>query len=58
MLKTMLNSKKFMVMATGIVLKLVSTFAPDFVPAVDEILKLIMAYIVGQGLADINKPKV
>lgn len=55
MLKTMLNSKKFMVMLTGIVLKLVSTLAPEFVPAVDEILKLMMAYIVGQGIADVAK---
>lgn len=50
----MFGSKKFMVMLTGIVLKLVSTFAPEFVPAVDEILKLMIAYIVGQGLADSN----
>lgn len=54
MLKQMFGSKKFMVMLTGIVLKLVSTFAPEFVPAVDEILKLMIAYIVGQGLADSN----
>jgi len=58
MIKTLFSSKKFIVMLAGIVLKLVSTFAPDLVPAVDEILKLLMAYIVGQGLADINKPKV
>lgn len=55
MLKQMFASKKFMVMVTGIVLKLVSSFAPDFVPAVDEIFKLMMAYIVGQGIADVAK---
>lgn len=51
----MLGSKKFMVMLAGVVLKVVSTFSPDLVPAVDEILKLLMAYIVGQGIADSGK---
>jgi uncharacterized protein involved in cysteine biosynthesis len=51
-----LSSKKFWAAVVGVVVVMVTNFIPEIdETALTEIVTLIVAYIVGQGLADFGK---
>jgi uncharacterized protein involved in cysteine biosynthesis len=51
-----LSSKKFWAAVVGVVVIMVTNFIPEIdETALTEIVTLIVAYIVGQGLADFGK---
>lgn len=58
MMKELLSSKKFVAMIVGLVMSI----ATKYVPGLDEettyqIVGLVIAYILGQGVADAGKEK-
>ncbi len=54
LMKAFLTSKKAAAFLAGVIF-LTLTSVMDMAPAIaDEVVKLIMAYIVGQGLADLG----
>jgi hypothetical protein len=52
-----LKSKKVWATAIGIVVSIVGHFKPELQEVVQQVLYSLMAYVVGQGIADVNKPK-
>jgi len=53
---TLLKSKKFQVALVGIVVLVVGHFVPDIdETALTEVTAVIVAYLLGQGLADFGK---
>ena len=50
-----LKSKKAWATIIGIVTVIMGQFMPDWQPAVEKILYAIMAYVIGQGVADLGK---
>lgn len=50
-----LSSKKVRAALVGAVVAVVGHYFPQFADAVGGIVQVIMAYIVGQGLADLGK---
>jgi uncharacterized protein involved in cysteine biosynthesis len=56
MMKKALNSKKFWASVIGVIVVVITNFIPEIdETALTEIVTLIVAYIVGQGLADFGK---
>ena len=52
----LLKSKKFQAAVAGVIVVVVTGFIPEIdESALTEIIALIIAYIVGQGLADFGK---
>ncbi|MHA1942362.1 MAG: hypothetical protein ACW97P_11685 [Candidatus Hodarchaeales archaeon] len=52
----LLKSKKFQAALAGVIVVVVISFIPEIdETALTEIVALIIAYIVGQGLADFGK---
>lgn len=49
------SSKKFVVALAGIIVQVVAFFSPDIAQMADEILKIVIGYVVGQGIADLGK---
>ena len=57
MLKVLFSSKKFLVAFSGVILAVVAHFNESLVPLVSNVTNFLIAYIVGQGLADLGKEK-
>jgi uncharacterized membrane protein SirB2 len=52
----LIKSKKFQMAIVGIVVVIITSFIPEIdEKSLTEIVALIIAYIVGQGLADFGK---
>lgn len=52
----LLKSKKFQMAIAGVIVVIVTSFVPEVdKDALTQIVGLIIAYIVGQGLADFGK---
>lgn len=51
-------SKKFWMVIVGSVMQSLKTLLPDYGDIIDHVTYLIMAYIFGQGVADLGKTKV
>jgi len=51
-----IKSKKFQAAIAGVIVVIVSNYIPAIDPdALTEIVALIIAYVIGQGLADFGK---
>lgn len=51
-----IKSKKFQMAIAGVIVVIVTSFIPEIdEEALTQIVSLIIAYIVGQGLADLGK---
>ena len=58
MLKTLLSSKKFIAMLAGLVATLVAKIGWNVdTETVNQVIALVVSYVVGQGLADAGKEK-
>lgn len=52
----LLKSKKFQMALAGVIVVIITNFIPDINDtSLTEIVGLIIAYIIGQGLADFGK---
>jgi len=52
----LLKSKKFQMAVAGLIVVIISHFIPDIDPIeLKNVVYLIVAYIIGQGLADFGK---
>jgi len=49
------KSKKFMVAVGAVIVAVVAHYVPALEGSVEQIVQLAMAFIVGQGLADLGK---
>lgn len=54
-MKQLLTSKKFLATLVGCASVVATTYFSLPEESVDEIVKLLMAYVVGQGMADFGK---
>jgi uncharacterized membrane protein (DUF441 family) len=58
MLKTLLSSKKFIAMLAGLVATLVAKIGWNVdTETVNQVIALVVSYVVGQGIADAGKEK-
>ena len=57
-LKAMFGSKKFWYAIVGVAVVIVGQFSPEWADTIDQMLKGIIALIIGQGIADVNKATV
>lgn len=55
MLKSLFTSKKFLVALSGAVVAAIVHFFPGYEELAQQLVAIVMAYVVGQGIADLGK---
>ena len=54
-LKDLFASKKFIVALAGMLIQAIAFFNPDLADMADQIIKVVIGYVIGQGVADFGK---